>query len=1047
MVVNNYRPALKEYPKRKRKFTLLWGIILLLLFCLSIALTFIYHEVKTSRLQAKEISEYASSLSYTLEKGPNDSVVYPGNGPFDKRLGYSQLPQLLSRVQSKGMHITYQAKFSPALMNYASKGFFTPYSEKSQTGLKISDSKGKTMYRYNYPTTIYPSIDSVSPLIVNSLLFIEDRDLLNTETPYLNPAINWTRFTKASLHRLGSTIGLNYKTIGGSTLATQIEKFRHSPGGITVNTNEKLKQMVSASVRAYQNGPETLNARKDLALAYVNSVPLSGAPGYGEVHGLGDGLHVWFNSDMRQVNDLLNLSGVKGDTLQAQGQALRQVLSLMIAQRRPTFYLGHSGREELNQLTGSYLRLLAANNLISQELRDAGLNQKVNFRDFEVNPAVAPKSNDKGALIARTHLSGLLGKTLYDLDRMDLEATTTLQNNLQDQVTDYLNKLNNPVFASDMGVLGKRMLTQKGVESVLYSFTLFERTPNGNVVRVQTDNTDQPFDLNEGSKLELGSTAKMRVLVTYLEIIAEIHKRYADLTPKELRLTLKQPQDNLSQWVLQYLLHSKDKTLNVTLEAAMERRYSANPHEAFFTGGGRHYFHNFQNKDNSRRTTVREAFQKSINLPFVRIMRDIVKYTIHQQVGNPNSLIADVADPRRRVYLERFADREGKTYLWKFWRKYSDKTPDERFEKLLDGLYKDEVRLAVVHRFLYPETTYQDFDTFLRGRLPNEKIKDDRVLELYERYGPEAYNLSDQGYISKAHPLELWLLSFMLKQPDAKWSDVVAASEKQRQEVYAWLFRTRFKNARDSRIRTILELDAYEDIQKRWAKVGYPFGQLVPSLATALGSSGDRPEALAELMGIIMNNGIRQRTVRIEELHFAKLTPYETALKWKPISREQVMEPEVAAILREALTQVVDIGTARRIQGGLTKPDGSFILVGGKTGTGDNRYVTLTSRGYRVSSRAVNRTATFVFFLGDNHFGTLTAFVPGREAADYKFTSSLPVQVLRGMASILEPYLESKMKIDTPVPKTPNGNGTKLTLGGDDDIKIEQVNTIQHSLN
>jgi hypothetical protein len=35
-------------------------------------------------------------------------------------------------------------------------------------------------------------------------------------------------------------------------------------------------------------------------------------------------------------------------------------------------------------------------------------------------------------------------------------------------------------------------------------------------VRVQTDSTDQPFDINEGSKLELGSTAKLRVLTTYL---------------------------------------------------------------------------------------------------------------------------------------------------------------------------------------------------------------------------------------------------------------------------------------------------------------------------------------------------------------------------------------------------------------------------------------------------------------------------------------------------------------------------------------------------
>ncbi|MGV3639272.1 MAG: hypothetical protein ACO1NZ_02060, partial [Adhaeribacter sp.] len=176
--------------------------------------------------------------------------------------------------------------------------------------------------------------------------------------------------------------------------------------------------------------------------------------------------------------------------------------------------------------------------------------------------------------------------------------------------------------------------------------------------------------------------------------------------------------------------------------------------------------------------------------------------------------------------------------------------------------------------------------------------------------------------------------------------------------------------------------------------------------ATALGSSGDRPAALAELMGIILNKGLRQQKVRISRLHFAANTPYETVLRVPPVAGEQVLAPEVAAAVREALSGVVDQGTARRLQGGFVLADGSPLRVGGKTGTGDNRLVAVTTRGYRMSSRVVNRTATFIFFLGDRHFGTLTAFVPGRDAASYSFTSSLPIQVLRSMAPILAPYLQ-----------------------------------------
>jgi hypothetical protein len=117
------------------------------------------------------------------------------------------------------------------------------------------------------------------------------------------------------------------------------------------------------------------------------------------------------------------------------------------------------------------------------------------------------------------------------------------------------------------------------------------------------------------------------------------------------------------------------------------------------------------------------------------------------------------------------------------------------------------------------------------------------------------------------------------------------------------------------------------------------------------------------------------------------------------------MAAEVAAALSSALADVVENGTARRLQGSYQQPDGQPLKIGGKTGTGDNRIETVGAGGRVLSSRAMNRTATFVFYLGPNHFGTLTTFVPGRSAENFRFTSALPVQVLKGMAPILQPYL------------------------------------------
>ena len=288
----------------------------------------------------------------------------------------------------------------------------------------------------------------------------------------------------------------------------------------------------------------------------------------------------------------------------------------------------------------------------------------------------------------------------------------------------------------------------------------------------------------------------------------------------------------------------------------------------------------------------------------------------------------------------------------------------------------------------------------LNGNMPSPAQLD----SLYQQYAPGQYSLADLGYIARIHPLELWLASYRLANPQAGLKDALAASQAERLATYEWLFKTQHRQARDSRIRSLLEVEAFSDIHQRWVRLGYPFGQLIPSLATALGSSGDRPAALAELMGIILNDGRRLPTIRIDSYHFARDTPYETRLLQQGSRGEQVMEPAVARTLRSLISDVVERGTARRLYGSYHDARGEPLVMGGKTGTGDNRSETV--RGGRVvDSQVRNRTATFVFFLGPRHFGTLTAWVNGEEARSFRFTSALPVQVLKSMAPLLQDHL------------------------------------------
>ena len=111
--------------------------------------------------------------------------------------------------------------------------------------------------------------------------------------------------------------------------------------------------------------------------------------------------------------------------------------------------------------------------------------------------------------------------------------------------------------------------------------------------------------------------------------------------------------------------------------------------------------------------------------------------------------------------------------------------------------------------------------------------------------------------------------------------------------------------------------------------------------------------------------------------------------------------------MRGAMRLVVSSGTARRVNTAFTRPDGSPIAIGGKTGTGDQRFDSYGAGGRLISSRVVNRSATFVFHIDERFFGTLIAYVPGAGAAAFDFTSALPVQLLKVLAPGLMPLINA----------------------------------------
>ncbi|VVE46906.1 glycosyl transferase family 51 [Pandoraea communis] len=987
------------------KWLLLAGFLILL----AIAAQLLRIEIETSRLQARYLSELGRDIHFEVSDGPSDASRFPvDGGPYDMRLGYASLPTFERRLADRGFSVTAQARESPVMMSMADHGLFLPYEEKDQAGLQLFDATGIPLYSARYPERIYRRFEAIPPLIVNALLFIEDRNLLDADQPSRNPAIDWGRFSRALYDQGVRMFVRSQPSPGGSTLATQIEKFRHSPGGRTATPPEKLRQIASASVRAYLGGPMTLPAREQIVVSYLNTVPLAAQPGIGEIAGIGDGLALWYGRDFDDVNRLLS-APMRTDTLGAQAVAFKQALSLIIAQRAPSYFLRRNNTA-LEQLTNSYVRLLATNGIISTSLRDAALMLHLELKHMSPMHPEASFVTRKAVTALRADLLNTLGvASFYDLDRLDLSVQATLDAPVQQAVSERLALATTPEGAKAAGLYGFEMLRPHDDPSrIAFSFTLFERSDGANLVRVQTDSVNQPFDVNQGARLNLGSTAKLRTLITYLQIVSELHARYAPMRTDDLRHVRPDRQDVLTRWALDYLSHTPDRSLRAMLNAAVERKYSASTGETFFTGGGAQTFTNFEATDNGSILTVHRAFQHSVNLVFVRLMRDIVRYEMIQTAGPSSQWLGDPVV--RGKYLVRFADQESRVYEHRFYAKYHGMTPDEALATLLRDVRKSPPKIATVLRSVAPDASETWFDAQMRATLkgtPAALLTPEDLAKLYAKYGIDRFNLNDRGYIASVHPLELWTVNYLRDHPEATEADVQTASRDARVAAYSWLFKTRYHATQDRRIRYMVELQAYEEIGASWRALGYPFAAITPSYAAAIGASGDRPAALAQLIGVVASGGIAVPTRNLTALDFAKNTPYETHFAPAPGGGQTALSPEIVEAVHGLLRDVVLGGTAKRLAEGMPASHARVLDVYGKTGTGDQRF-NVFSRGRRlIESRKVNRTATFVFGIGNRFFGALTAYVHEPYAARYDFTSAMAVQLLKSLAPVLQPLLDA----------------------------------------
>jgi membrane peptidoglycan carboxypeptidase len=922
-------------------------------------------------------------------------MAFPTSGPFDERRGYTRFPEFRDRLQARDFWIAEQARQTPELTRLIGSGIAPPFDELPFVGLVIHDTQGTKLFDPAAETRVFHRFEDVPPLLVQSLLFIENRNISYGASPREDPAIDWSRTARAFALYTSRKMGLDAPREGASTLATQLEKYRHSPQGRTSSPTDKLHQMLGASLAAYHSGPDTRKAREHIVLDYLNTMPLSAAPGVGEVNGLGEGLRVWFAMDLSDVRAALG----QPRPTPAKARAYRHCLALLYAVHAPTRYLAED-RHALESRIDGYASLLESAGVIDAPLLTLMRRTPLEFA-APAPAAQPPQFVEKAVDAVRLELAKLLGvPNLYDLDRLDVQVDSTIDGALQEDVTQLLRRLSSPEFVLANGLRAPRILAKGDPRNVMYSFLLIESRPEGNLVRVRSDTRESPFEMNEGMKLELGSTAKLRTLAHYLDVMAQLYDELSPLDTGALEHRDGQARDALTRWTALTLSAEPRLDLETFLSKALERQYSANPAEVFFTGGGIHRFRNFEPRDNSRLMSVREAVVHSTNLVFIRLMRDLVRFHEARLPYDSRAVLEQTDDPTRTQLLEQIADDEGRQVLARVYRRYQGLSQSAILARLLNKNVRSHRDLAIVFYAWRGGASVGALSSWLKEYVG--QVTPEEVQRLERAYGNPHLTIADFGYLLNTNPLELWGSGELARNPQTSWNELLTDSLPARHIASEWLFKTRNRKAQNARLRIRIEQDAFARMTPYWRKLGFPFDELVPSYATAIGSSADRPLALAELMGIIVNDGWRRPTMDIRRVGFGMGTPYHTVFEPTPRVGERVMRTPIARVLRAVLAEVVEHGTARRVNHAFADENGVPIRIGGKTGTGDNRIKTFARGGRLLSSHVVSRTAGFVFYVGDRWFGVITASVSAPQAQEYTFTSSLPLALLKLLAPTLD---------------------------------------------
>ena len=222
------------------------------------------HEAETSSLQSLFVSRAVKDMTFAVEPGPSTAIRFPEAGPYDRRLGYAQLPSFIDRLTARHFVVESQARQSPLLGRFIDAGGYPVYHEEF-AGRSGAERPCRDAARSGALSgAAYPSFDAVPSLVAHTLRFIEDRYLLDPDHPNRNPAVEWRRFGMAALGRAGSSSPRPRRAAAAARWRPRSRNSAIRRAGGPGRRRESCGRWSTASARTYPDGPDTLPPRQQI---------------------------------------------------------------------------------------------------------------------------------------------------------------------------------------------------------------------------------------------------------------------------------------------------------------------------------------------------------------------------------------------------------------------------------------------------------------------------------------------------------------------------------------------------------------------------------------------------------------------------------------------------------------------------------------------------------------------------------------------------------------------------------------------------------------